>query len=241
MSQMRSVGASFAGPNRIQRDVEPPADGGMPGWGDSAYQGRTDPRARGQAAALPYGVAYQPGTHGSGYPPHPLLGMSRLFTQMFLMWRDLLGPLVPSDGRWHPEAADSPPQREADYGFPQEADGAASRKAASSTARDRARVTFDISTAKSVEVSLTLDLEQDLAALAVLDLVAVSDAAERGAPGQARRPPAIQDVVIERTAEDDVVVRLTVPAEQPPGTYLGMIVDRTRAEPRGDVRVRVHA
>ncbi len=211
----------------------------MPQRSDSAHRGVADPLADGQAGALPYGLGHGKGLPGSGYPSHPLQGMSRLFTQMFLMWRDLLGPLVPPDGRWDPEAAGYNARPESDYGAPREPDYVAPREPDYGASRSRARVTFDITAAKRVEVSLTLDLEQDLTALVVLDLIAVVDAAERGAASKDGRPPPMHDVVLERTGDGGVVVRMTVPAKQPAGTYLGLIVDRARAEPRGDVRVRI--
>ena len=37
------------------------------------------------------------------------------------------------------------------------------------------------------------------------------------------------------------VLRLTVAPDQPPGTYLGMILDRAQAEQRGTLRVSVTA
>lgn len=227
-SPARPGGAS-AWPDRRPRDCEPPPGAGVPRPGYNTYRGRDDPFARGQEAALPYGLGSQPGPPGRGYPPHPVEGVSRLLTQMFLVWRDMLGPLVPQGSRGEPAQYDAP--REAEYGAP--------REAQYGSLREKSCVTFDITTSKRVEVTLSLDLEEDLAALDVLDLVAVVDPAERGAPRKNPRSPPIQDVRIERTDDGAVVVRLTVPAEQPAGTYLGMIVDAARVEPRGDVRVRV--
>ncbi len=190
----------------------------------------------GQDAALPYGFGSQRHGYGKGGSQHPIQGMSKLLTQMFLAWRDMLGPLVPTETRWDAEPTDYHASREVPYGTPPAVEYSRPPK--------RTRVTFDLKTTKRVEVSLVLDLAQDLTALAVLDLVALVDPTltptERSAPSKAPRVRPIQDVLLERTADGEVVVHITIPADQPVGTYLGMIVDQARAEPRGDLRVRIN-
>lgn len=227
----RPGAGTSAWPDLAARDAEPP-QGSPPRPGYSTYRGPTDQSAHGQDAALPYGLGYQRHGHGKGGAQHPIQGMSKLLTQMFLVWRDMLGPLLPAETRWDAEPAEDNAPREVAYDSPPAVDYSSSPK--------RTRVTFDIKTTKRVEVSLALDLEQDVTALAVLDLVALVDPAKRGAPSKAPSVRPIQDVLLERAADGEVVVHMTIPADQPDGTYLGMIVDQARAEPRGDVRVRIN-
>ena len=72
--------------------------------------------------------------------------MSKLLTQMFLVWRDMLGPLLPAETRWDAEPAEDNAPREVAYDSPPAVDYSSSPK--------RTRVTFDIKTTKRVEVSL---------------------------------------------------------------------------------------
>lgn len=220
-----------AWPDLTARDAEPPP-GGPPRPGYSTYRAPADQPSHGQDAALPYGLGYQRHGYGKGGAQHPIQGMSKLLTQMFLVWRDMLGPLVPAETRWDAEPTDYNASREVPYGTPPAVDY--------SRPPQRTRLTFDIKTTQRVEVSLVLDLEQDVTALAVLDLVALVAPTERGAPSKPSRVRPIQGVLIERSADGEVVVHITIPADQPVGTYLGMIVDPARAEPRGDLRVRIN-
>jgi hypothetical protein len=51
--------------------------------------------------------------------------------------------------------------------------------------------------------------------------------------------PPLSDVVIERDAAERLALRVRVPEPQPPGVYVGAIVDRETGEPRGTLSVRV--
>jgi hypothetical protein len=78
-----------------------------------------------------------------------------------------------------------------------------------------------------------LDLAPDanISALGVQDL-SVLDAA-------GRLPP-ITGTRLEQI-DGRVVVRVSVPQDQPAGTYFGSIVDRTNLEPRGTLRIIVRS
>jgi hypothetical protein len=90
------------------------------------------------------------------------------------------------------------------------------------------RVTFDVTAPKRVEVTLDLAPDADIAALVVQDLTALD----------AGGKPPITGAKLERV-EKRVVVRMSVSPSQPPGTYLGMIIDPARTEQRGGLRVVV--
>jgi hypothetical protein len=92
-------------------------------------------------------------------------------------------------------------------------------------------VTLDLSTTRPVEVSLDLSPDAELADLVVQDLSSFDGGGK----------PSIAGPALEAGAGGRLILRLSVAPDQPPGTYLGMILDRTYAEQRGTLRVLVRA
>jgi len=86
-----------------------------------------------------------------------------------------------------------------------------------------------VASTKPVEVSLDLSPHADPGELLVQDLCAFDGGGK----------PAITGAKLEPGRDGRLVLRLTVPPDQPPGTYLGMILDRAHAEQRGTLRVSV--
>src|SRR5262249_27434322 len=91
------------------------------------------------------------------------------------------------------------------------------------------RMTLAVSSTKPVEVSIDLSHGAELGQLVVQDLAAFEGGGK----------PAITGAKIEPGQDGRVILRLAVPADQPAGTYLGMILDRKRAEQRGTLRVSI--
>lgn len=49
--------------------------------------------------------------------------------------------------------------------------------------------------------------------------------------------PPLTDVACERAADGGLTVRIRVPAAQPPGVYIGAVIDAATVQPRGTLRV----
>jgi hypothetical protein len=91
------------------------------------------------------------------------------------------------------------------------------------------RVTIDLSATRPVEINLDLSPGSDNADLVVQDL---------GAFEGGGKPP-IAGVRLEPGRDGRLVLRLAMAPDQPPGMYIGMILDRSSAEQRGTLRVLV--
>jgi hypothetical protein len=150
----------------------------------------------------------------------------RLWSDMFVLWLDFLGPFAPPGLRsvvteFTRGGSDDDPSREAGHD--------PGHHGASNARQEWIHVRFHVSSPTPVEVTLKLDPGSDPAGLAILDLSAVKRGPGGGAP--------ITGASLERL-DGRVGVRIAVPPGQAPGVYLGVIADEM-GEERGTLRVVV--
>lgn len=170
--------------------------------------------ARGREAAAHRGTAPGPGSPMREDLRDTTTTVVRLWSDMFVLWLDLLGPLAPRGLR---TVVNDFTRREDSEADPGQRPG---HDRAPQPHQEWMRVTFHVSSPNPVEVTLDLAPSADLDSLVVQDLVAFN------ASG---RPP----ITGASLARDDgrVVVKVIVRPDQADGIYLGTIADK-----RGDVR-----
>ncbi|UQA60375.1 hypothetical protein [Polyangium aurulentum] len=208
---------------------------------ENAYRVLDEQLRRGEEAARAYRGTFERGglgsALGSALGSETLGGLprsaARLWWEVLGLWLDVLGPLASpglraalrgndgADVPWLPPRAPEPPSP-----MP-----AAEPRVAAAPAAQMAgtRVTMDLTAARPVEISLDLTPGGDNAELVVQDL---------GAFEGGGKPP-ITGVRLEPGRDGRLVLRLAIAPDQPPGMYIGMILDRAYAEQRGTLRVLV--
>jgi hypothetical protein len=208
------------------KDSTPPAGGVVERAVDNAYRVLEDQLRRGREAAPYYRFFFERDNPMSENTQDVPSGVIRLWSEMFEVWLDFLGPFAPP--RASTWMRDFYPRWWASAAEPRSAPAPTPAPASVTPQAAWIRVAFDIAGPKPIEVTLDLAPDADLEALAVQDLTALD----------AGGKPPIAGVKLERDNQR-AVVRMNIPSSQPPGTYLGMIVDQARAEQRGTLRVVV--
>lgn len=218
---IRSAASFERPPNPRPPERGAPAQGGPDGVEravDSAYRVLDEQLMRGEELARSYRGQLDRG--GGTYEDLTSLPRSvfRLWRDVLGLWLDVLGPLAPAGLRSALRGGDA-------------AQPGASPEPAPALQPAWTRVTLDVSSARAVEVDLELSRDAALAELLVQDLSAFDGGGK----------PPLTGVKLEPGPGGRVVLRLAVSPDQPPGIYLGMILDRARAEQRGTLRVVVRA
>jgi hypothetical protein len=194
----------------------------------NAYRVLDEQLRRGEEAARAHRGAFERGGLGGESLGGLPRSAARLWWEVLGLWLDALGPLASPGLRaalrgndaevpWLPPRAPEPPPAE-----PRMAAAPAAQTAGT-------RVTMDLSAAGPVEISLDLLPDGENAELVVQDL---------GAFEGGGKPP-ITGVKLEPGRDGRLVLRLAIAPDQPPGMYIGMILDRAYAEQRGTLRVLV--
>lgn len=182
---------------------------------DNAYRVLDEQLMRGEELARSYRGLFDRGGGAYGDLTSLPRSMFRLWRDVLGMWLDVLGPLAP------------PGIRAALRGDAAQPD--AVPEPASPPQPAWTRVTLDVSSARAVEIDLELPRDAVITELMVQDLSAFDGGGK----------PPITGVKLEPGRDGRVVLRLAVLPDQPAGIYLGMILDRARAEQRGTLRVVV--
>jgi len=199
----------------------------------NAYRVLDEQLRRGEEAARSYRTLYERGELSAEDLPGLPRSAIRLWSEVLGLWLDVLGPLAPAGLRsaLRSYGRESPwPEAEYTGQAGQAAPGFEPMRAQPLPQPTWTRVTLDISTTRPVEVNIDLSPDAEFSELIVQDLVAFE--------GGAGKPP-ITAVKLEPGRDGRLVLRLFVPPEQPPGTYLGMILDRAHAEQRGTLRLLI--
>ncbi|MEP7120793.1 MAG: hypothetical protein ABJE95_07790 [Byssovorax sp.] len=170
---------------------------------------------RGREAAASYGTSPGPSSPMKEDLKDTTNTVVRLWSDMFVLWLDLLGPLAPRGLRT--VVNDFTRREDADVD-PGQYPG---HDRAPQAHQEWMRVTFRVSSPKPVEVTLDLAPTADIDSLVVQDLVAFN----------ASGLPPITGASLARDDEGRVVVNVIVRPDQLEGIYLGTIADK-----RGDVR-----
>jgi hypothetical protein len=179
---------------------------------------------QGQNVARMFGMPYTggampgfaaPGSAAPGGPP--MEALFRSFSEFMNMWMQVMGARAPS-GHAGPFAMGEPPPA------PQQAPVPVSQQADSQVA-----LTLELESPRRTEVSFDLRARALGLPLVVHDLRAPE--ADK---------PRITGVGLETVPEEErLVLRLRIPAEQPPGIYSGIILDERTSLPRGTLTVRL--
>ncbi len=239
---IRSAAGFGKSPRPPLREEAPPSSGGG-GTGSveravgNAYRVLDEQLRRGEEAARAYRSGFPGGGWGTENPASLPRSAARLMWEVLGLWVDILGPLATpglraalrgsdNESQWLQRPPELPPRA------PEPPPNVvAAPVAAPALASAGTRVTFDLSAAKPVEVSLDLLPGTGEGELVVQDLSAFEGGGK----------PPITGVRLEPGREGRLVLRLAIAPDQPPGMYIGMILDRAYAEQRGTLRVLVRA
>ncbi len=215
----RRAGPAVSGPVPSRSDAaavpDPPRADGARRAVDVAYRVLDEHLRRGRAAA----ETKAPGAERGDFAPKDaqdlLRRAVRYWADMLVMWVDFIGPQVPLEA------------------ILQKVEGAlgeagAAGSPASPGSSGGAPVTVEVASPRPVQVSVDLPPGAAASNLGVQPLTALGDAGTRAI-----------DVTLSGGGAERLVVSISIGAEQPAGTYAGVVFDRALAEPRGTVRVVV--
>jgi len=166
--------------------------------------------------------------------------MMRTATDLATMWLDMLGPAArapwgmpswptgPASSASPPGTIEVRPFAMGDATPHANAAPAPGHKDEAPRPWEGSAVSVDLRSARRAEVILDLRPGADTATFRVHDL--------RAADAEA---PRLTGVVVEKTADGRLRVRLAVPADHPPGLYTGVVLDEKTSLPRGTLTVHV--
>ena len=149
--------------------------------------------------------------------------MAQYASDFFGLWLDFM-QVAMSGGALR----EAPPADDGARPRPAAPDNGAGRRASDAPARTRVRVA--LVSLRPAEVSLDLRPEAAGRPLVAQGLRTVD-------PAQ----PKLDDVVLEAGPDGELLVRIRVPGDAPPGTYNGVVVDAETSRPLGTLSVRVGA
>ncbi len=184
---------------------------------------------QGQNVARMFGVPYTggampgfaaPGGSAPGGPP--MEALFRSFSEFMNLWMQVMGARAPAAGTAGPFAMGEPPApvpQQAPVSVPQpQAEG-----------QGQVALTLELESPRRTEISFDLRPRSLGLPLVVHDLRAPE--ADK---------PRITGVGLETVPDEErLVLRLRLPAEQPPGIYSGIILDERTSLPRGTLTVRL--
>jgi hypothetical protein len=180
---------------------------------------------QGQTVARMFGMPYTggampgfaaPGGAAPGGPP--MEALFRSFSEFMNLWMQTMGTRAPAAGTAGPFAMGEPPAP-----VPQQA------PAPQPQSEGQVALTLELESPRRTEISFDLRPRSLGLPLVVHDLRAPE--ADK---------PRITGVGLETVPDEErLVLRLRIPAEQPPGIYSGIILDERTSLPRGTLTVRL--